>query len=379
MKTAFLYSDKFGDFSYGSGHPMRPERLRLTFELIRSLDILSSPEATLIEARPATNEELLTSHTKEYLEILKEADSGVAPDGGAAFGLGAGDNPVFPGVFEWSSYSAGASIDAAKLVASGEYDAAFNISGGLHHAMRGRASGFCYINDPVVAINYLLSLDLRVAYIDIDAHHGDGVERAFYDIDRVLTISIHESGQYLFPGTGFPRDMGEGEGLGYSVNLPLPPGAGDEIFLSGFRAIVPEFIEAFAPDILVAQLGVDTFATDPITHLTLTTNGFEEMIRVFKSLDIPLLALGGGGYELSNVARAWTLAFAEICNVDIPDPLVEPFVSPSLGIRIERLRDARVSLVAGAPDGASYEGELKRDIEFLRSNQLKKILSRSGS
>lgn len=336
-QVAFLYSDKFGDFSYGSGHPMRPERLRLTYELINHLGLLEEGER--VEARPATDAEILTAHSEKYLRILKEADCGRVPSEGSGYGLGFGDNPVFKGLYEWSSYSAGASVQAAELVASGEVDAAFNICGGLHHAMKEDASGFCYINDAVVAINSLLKLGKRVAYVDIDAHHGDGVERAFYDSDKVLTISLHESGDYLFPGTGFSRDRGSGAGLGYAVNLPLPPETGDTLFFSAFKEVVPPFIEAFRPDVLVTQLGVDTMKTDPITHLRLTTKGFEAMVKTFKDMGLPWVALGGGGYDLSNVARCWTLAWAAICDRQVPDELSEGFASEILGQSLLRLRD----------------------------------------
>jgi len=193
----------------------------------------------------------------------------------------------------------------------------------LHHAMRSKASGFCYINDPAVAINFLLKQGKRVAYVDIDAHHGDGVQAAFYDTDKVLTISLHESGEFLFPGTGFPEDSGAGQGRGYSINLPFPPDTGDELFTRGFEEIAPSFIQAYKPDILVTQLGVDTFASDPITHLRLTTNGFETMVKRFRSFGLPWVALGGGGYDPDNVKRAWTLAWAIMNRVEDRENLIE--------------------------------------------------------
>ena len=311
MKAAFIYSDDFATVSYGADHPMRPMRLAMTYDLIREKGLLDEGE-TLIAARQATDDEVLAFHSAEYVEALKEADSGTPPADAVRFGLGYGDCPSFKGVWEWSLYSAGASVQAAELVTSGGYDAAFNIAGGLHHAMAAKASGFCYINDAAVAIKYLLTLGKRVVYIDIDAHHGDGVEAAFYDTDQVLTISIHEDGNHLFPGTGFLNDTGAGDGRGYAVNMPLPPGAGDDLFVRAFEGVVPAFIEAYRPDVIVTQLGVDTFKTDPITHLQLTTNGFEKMVRGLKDLGLPWVALGGGGYDLDNVKRAWTLAWAVI-------------------------------------------------------------------
>lgn len=326
MKTAFLYSEKFGSYHYGADHPMKPVRLRLTYDLIEELGCLDLPSSTVVDARMARDEEMLLFHTPEYIRVLKEANTGIIPVGGSAHGLGFGDNPVFHGVFDWSSYCTGASLQAAELVARGTADIAFNIAGGLHHAMPNRASGFCYINDAAVAIKYLANMGKRVAYIDIDAHHGDGVEFAFYDSDQVLTISMHESGQWLFPGTGLATDIGINHGKGYSINLPLPPGIGDELYLNCFNEIVPPFIEAFRPDIIVTQLGVDGFETDPITHLSLTTNGFENIIKQFRSFNIPWVALGGGGYDLSNVARAWTLAWGIMNEVKMPDVIPTDFI-----------------------------------------------------
>jgi len=344
MKTAFIYSDRFSSYYYGPDHPMKPVRLRLTYELIRELGLESLPGSSLVEARKATESEILLFHTNEYLRVLKEANGGLIPVDGPAHGLGFGDNPVFNGIYDWSCYSTGASVQAASLVASGEADAAFNIAGGLHHAMPGRASGFCYINDAAVAIKHLVSLGKRVAYVDIDAHHGDGVEYAFYDTDSVLTISLHESGQWLFPGTGLVTDTGIGEGCGYSVNMPLPPGTCDELYLKVFDSVVPPFIDAFKPDILVTQLGVDSFETDPITHLSLTTRSFEVMLRRFRSLGLPWVALGGGGYDLSNVARAWTLAWALINGIEAPDDIPEEFIRKNLDIfRTAFLRDPAIT------------------------------------
>lgn len=356
MKTAFLYSERFADISYGADHPMRPVRLKLTYELIKECGLFNATGAQIVEARKAEEDEILLFHTPDYIRALKEADRGIIPEDGAVYGLGLQDNPAFRGVFEWSCYSTGASIQAAELVSKGKVDIAFNIAGGLHHAMSDRASGFCYLNDPAVAIKYLLNLDKRVAYVDIDAHHGDGVEAAFYSTDKVITISLHESGHYLFPGTGFPKDMGEGSGRGYAVNLPFPPRTGDELFLLGFERLVPDFVEAFRPDILVTQLGVDTFRGDPITHLNLTTNGFERMVERFKSFGIPWVALGGGGYDLDNVKKAWTIAWAIMNGAQAPERLKERPVKDEM-------------------DRTGRKG-VERDIDFLRKEVLPLVKSR---
>ena len=346
MKTAFIYSDDFARFDYGPGHPLKPFRLKLTYELIRAYGLLSLPDVRVVEAEPAEEEDLLLYHTRDYLDVLKAANSGIEMPGAERYGIGPGDNPVFKGVYDWSKLVTGASLQAAELVDSNEVAIAFNISGGLHHALASRASGFCYINDPVIVISSLLKKGRRVAYIDIDAHHGDGVQEAFYGTDKVLTISLHESGRYLFPGTGFEGETGEGEGKGCSVNIPLPPFADDELFVYAFTEVVPLLIERFRPDIVVSQLGVDSFRTDPLAHLNYTTNGFCEVVGKIKELSPRWIALGGGGYEITNVARAWTLAWAIMNNVAAPDKLAddlpEAFLKRYLleGFRSVKLRDA---------------------------------------
>jgi acetoin utilization protein AcuC len=229
----------------------------------------------------------------------------------------------------------GATLQAVDFVVDGKGEIAFNIAGGLHHAMRSRASGFCYMNDPVIGIMRLLSRGKRVAYIDIDAHHGDGVQKAFYETKQVLTISLHETGYTLFPGTGFEYEIGEGEGEGYSVNLPFPPFTGDEIYLWAFEEVVPELIHAFQPDVVVTQLGVDTFYDDPLTNLHLSIRGYEKVLKRIKDLAPRWVALGGGGYNISNVARAWTLAWAVMNGIELKEELPESYLKEAMRMGIE--------------------------------------------
>jgi acetoin utilization protein AcuC len=341
MKTAFIYSDDFAKYDYGPEHPLKPFRLKLTRDLINAYGLFSLPDVRIVEAKPAEEEDLLLYHKRDYIEVLKSANGGLDMPGEERYGLGFEDNPVFEGVFEWSRLVTGASLQAAELVDSGEVQTAFNISGGLHHALASGASGFCYINDPVVLISSLLRKGRRVAYIDIDAHHADGVQEAFYSTDKVLTISLHESGRYLFPGTGFEDETGEGEGRGYAVNVPMPPYSDDELFVYAFNEVVPPLIGKFRPDVVVSQLGVDSFRADPLTHLNYTTNGFCEVVRKMKELSPKWIALGGGGYELTNVARAWTLAWAIMNAFELPDELPEAFLRqyPLDGFMNRKLRD----------------------------------------
>lgn len=316
-------------------------RLRLAHDLSEACGLLGAG-VRRVAPRPATLTELETAHDPRYLAVLAACESGELPADGARYGLGYGDNPVFPGLWTVARLIAGASIEAADRVAAGEARVAMSISGGLHHAMADRASGFCYLNDPVLAIRRFLERGVsRVAYVDIDVHHGDGVEAAFWDDDRVLTVSIHQDGRTLFPGTGRVTDIGAGRGRGYAVNVPLLPGAGDAVVVEAFEAVVPRFLEAFRPEAVVAQLGVDSFATDPLAQLEVTTNGFETMVRRITELSPRLVALGGGGYHLGNVARGWTLAWGIVSGQPVPDTIPERMRAPLLheGHRGDRMRD----------------------------------------
>ncbi len=326
MSTAFLFRDEAAGFTYGPFHPLKPLRLGLTHELIKAYGLFSLPSANLIESENASEEDLLLFHAKDYIDVLKTVNEGRDSPKARHYGIGPGDNPAFRGLYDWSVIVSGASLHAARMVHTGEADCAFNIMGGLHHALPARASGFCYINDPVLAITWLLKHGRRVAYIDIDAHHGDGVQYAFYNTNKVLTISIHESGHTLFPGTGFENEVGQGDGYGYSVNVPMPMYADDEIFVHAFDAVVPPLIEQFEPDVVVTQLGVDSFRGDPLAHLQYTTNGFCEVVGKIRRLARKWVALGGGGYDVANVARAWTLAWGIMNDFEIPDEIPPEFI-----------------------------------------------------
>ena len=325
-REVLVFSKQFSHHSYGPSHPLKVERLQLTMDLIRSYGLFDSSEPNWIEAQEAEEQDLLLVHSHEYIQVLKEANKGVTPSGAWKYGLGSGDNPVFPGLYDWSLLVAGATLECVSQVTEKASKIAFNIAGGLHHAMKSKAAGFCYLNDPAVGIAKMLQDGLRVVYLDVDVHHGDGVEAAFYDTDQVLTISLHQHGHTLFPGTGFPDEMGQDSGRGFAVNVPLAPGTDDDLYLSVFKEIVPPLIHAYNPDVLVTQLGVDSLTTDPLATLNLTTNGFSLLIQEIKSWDLKWVALGGGGYVIMNVARAWTRAWAIMKGVQLPDDLPESFV-----------------------------------------------------
>lgn len=317
-ETAFLYDDKMAEHVLSDAHPMQPIRLKYTYELLNSYGAFDLPSSRLVTPRPATEREVESYHTPEYIRAVREISSGDTRVDPAAHNFGPGDNPAYPGMYDAAMLSTGSSVQAAEMLVNDEIDAAFCISGGLHHAMPNYAYGFCVFNDPVIAIKRFLAEGMRVAYVDIDCHHGDGVQYAFYDTGAVLTISIHESGAYLFPGTGFTQETGTGLGRGYSVNLPLFPYSTDEIYLHTFKEVVPRLLEAFQPDVLVTQLGIDSHFRDPITHLALTVQGFAQTVSEFAALaPNKWLALGGGGYDLHAVARAWTLAYGVISEQEL--------------------------------------------------------------
>ncbi len=372
-KTAFIFTDAFLKFDYGSTHPFKIFRLKLTFDLITAFRLLSLQNSRYIEAKIAEDKELLLFHDREYVEILKAADVGIEIPNAYYYGLGPGDNPLFKGLYEWSKLVTGASLQALSLVESGEVDIAFNISGGLHHALPSRASGFCYINDIVIAIMAVLKSGGRVAYIDIDAHHGDGVQKAFYTTDKVLTISMHETGKTLFPGTGFENEVGEGEGEGYSVNIPMPPFSDDELFLYAFNEIVPRLIKKFSPDIIFTQLGVDSFYSDPLTHLNYTNNGFCEAVKKMKEIAPRWVALGGGGYNIASVAKAWTLAWAIMNEIEIPDEIPEDFLKRYVqeGFRSKKMKD-EMYIEKGIRKEQMKE-EVKRVTGFIKEKVFKRM------
>lgn len=300
---------------------MRAERLRMTYELLCAYRAFDDTRSRLVSPRPATDDELALWHTAAYIDAVHRLSGGDRRISAGKYNFGPGDNPVFPGMYESEALKVGALLLAAKLVLDRELDVAFSFSGGLHHAMSERASGFCVFNDAAIAIRWLVNQGLRVLYVDIDAHHGDGVQAAFYDTDRVMTISLHESGAYLFPGTGSVHECGTGAGRGYSINLPLLPHTGDDVYLWAFEQVVLVLAASFAPDVLVTQLGIDTHYQDPLADLSLTTAGYASLIRAFRDMGLPWVALGGGGYNVHTVARAWTLAYGIMSDREFEDEI----------------------------------------------------------
>jgi acetoin utilization protein AcuC len=329
-------------FDFGDAHPFKVYRLGLLMDLCGHYGLLDRPEVETIPLREAREDEALWFHSKGYLESLRLASTGMWVPNQFAHGLGTPDNPVFPDVFEWAMLVAGGSIDAAEALLRGS-GRAFNPSGGLHHAMPARASGFCHINDGALAIERLRRAGKRVVYVDIDAHHGDGVQAAFYNARDVLTISVHQTGYTIFPGTGFEDEIGLETGRGFSINIPLLPGAGDHAYDQTFDEVIIPAIELFGPDVVVTQLGTDALIGDLLANLRMSLHGFERAVERFRSLGVPWLALGGGGYDVGNVVRAWTLAWATMLDEKLPDEIPPQFLTQAAarGVTVSQLRGPR--------------------------------------
>ncbi|KIY50746.1 histone deacetylase complex, catalytic component RPD3 [Fistulina hepatica ATCC 64428] len=307
-----------GAYTYGFGHPMKPHRIRMTHELVSVYNMLDKMH--VLRAKRATPEEMNAFHTDEYINFLCRVTPETASEltnQGQRYLMGE-DNPAFDGVFEYCSISAGGSIAAARQITSGASDIVINWAGGLHHAKKREASGFCYVNDIVLCALELLRIYPRVLYIDIDCHHGDGVEEAFYCTDRVMTCSFHKFGEY-FPGTGNIKDKGRGKGKGYAVNVPLKDGLTDESFKSIFEPIISKVLEVFQPSAIILQCGTDSLSGDKLGCFNLTMKGHANCVQFVRKQNIPLVLLGGGGYTVKNVARTW--AFETACALGVEDTL----------------------------------------------------------
>ena len=312
-KPVFIYSQELEKYSYPPDSMFVTQRAAKTRELLMSLGLLDGKcgrESTPVRA---TKSELKNFHSTKYLEALQRAADGKMSREHLSMGLGTPDCPVFKDMFDFASWACGATLTGAQLILSGETNIAFNPSGGFHHARAEKASGFCYLNDLVLACMRFSSNDKRVLYLDIDAHHGDGVQEAFYETNQVMVISLHESGKTLWPGTGFEDETGNGAGKGFTVNVPLPIGIWDAAYLEVFTEIVIPLIKAYEPDIFVLQSGMDALAGDGLAHLELTNNAHAEIIDRLLRFNKPMLVTGGGGYHVDNTVRGWALVWEILC------------------------------------------------------------------
>ncbi|KAJ7884766.1 histone deacetylase [Mycena olivaceomarginata] len=322
-RVTYCYDQDVGAYTYGLDHPMKPHRVCVTHDLISSYGMLS--QMHVHRPKRATAESMTAFHTDEYVDFL----SRVMPETADELRYGTSpENPPFEGVFEFCSISAGGSIAAAQRLSSGAADIAINWSGGLHHAKKGEASGFCYINDVVLCILELLRTHPRVLYADIDIHHGDGVEEAFYTTDRVMCVSFHKLGNF-FPGTGTQDDRGRGKGMGFSLNVPLDDGITDAAFKSIFEPVMSKVLDVFRPTAVVLQCGADSLSGDRLGRFNLSLQGHAMCVQFMRATGLPLILLGGGGYTVKNVARCW--AYETACalgierDIDVNLPWSESF------------------------------------------------------
>jgi acetoin utilization protein AcuC len=328
--AAVVWDDALAAYDFGAGHPLAPIRVQLAMHLVRDLGLLDGDDVTVIPPVVIDDDQLLTVHDAEFVDAVRRA-SADPDDIDLHRGLGTDDVPTFAGMHEASRAVCGATLAAVQAVHSGAALHAVNLAGGLHHAMPGSASGFCVYNDLAIAIQWLLDQGVqRVAYIDVDVHHGDGVQAAFWNDPRVLTVSVHESGRALFPGTGFPMEIGGADAVGSAVNVALPPGTGDEGWLRAFHGVVPPLVEHFAPEILVTQQGCDTHADDPLAHLLLSVDGQRMTYAALHDLAHRVtggrwVAMGGGGYSwIDVVPRAWSHLVGEVVGAPVPPETAVP-------------------------------------------------------
>lgn len=319
-RVCYYYDGDIGNYYYGQGHPMKPHRIRMAHNLILNYGLYRKME--IYRPHKAMAEEMTKYHSDDYIKFLRS----IRPDNVQEynkqmqrFNVGE-DCPVFDGLYEFCQLSAGGSVAGAVKLNKQQTDIAINWGGGLHHAKKSEASGFCYVNDIVLAILELLKYHQRVLYIDIDIHHGDGVEEAFYTTDRVMTVSFHKYGEY-FPGTGDLRDIGAGKGKFYAVNFPLRDGIDDDAYESIFKPLISKVMETYQPSAVVLQCGADSLSGDRLGCFNLTIKGHGRCVDYIKSYNIPLLLVGGGGYTIRNVARCWTYETSVALDTDIPNEL----------------------------------------------------------
>lgn len=376
-RTALIWDPAVTAYRFRPDHPFNPKRLELAVSLIEALGLAGGPDTPIVAPRQATDAELLRVHSPEYVAAVKRfSQPGADTTDAFRYGLGTDDTPVFPGMHEVTALVCGGTIQAAELVMGGEVARAFNVCGGLHHAHRGRGSGFCVYSDLAAAIAWIREAHgSRVMYIDYDAHHGDGVQGIFYDDPEVLTLSIHESGRYLFPGTGFVDELGDGEGYGYSLNLPLEAFTEDGSWIAIHERLIAEVAEAFGPDVIVLQNGCDGHLLDPLTHLRASTRLYEETVRIVCEVADRLcggrvVATGGGGYAVWTVVpRAWTLVWAGLSGQHAPDAIPREWLDRWQGeapeLLPERLRDSAEGWPA-VPRRDEIEATNRRTFESLR-------------
>lgn len=340
--ATLIHRPEYAGYDFGPEHPFTPARLAMLLDLIRSLGHPVTPVA----APAASREDILSVHDEAFVAMVEALDRGENRPDAERFGLGTPDNPIFPGMDLAARWLVGGTLHGARLLMEGSETRVLQLGGGLHHAQRDRAAGFCMYNDLAVAIRAFVERGWRVAYLDIDLHHGDGVQNLFYDQEKVLTISLHETGHYLYPGTGHIQELGTGAARGLSVNVPLEPFTEAESYLEAFEAVVPRTLAEFSPHVLVVQAGADAHFADPLGDLALTTQAFEALYRRILALadehtkGRALFTLGGG-YDAQVVARVWSILYLTLMGLPIPENLPtewierwRPLLGPEVGLTL---------------------------------------------
>jgi acetoin utilization protein AcuC len=377
-RAAIVHDRDLETYGFGGDHPFNPLRVRLALELCETLGLLEG--YPFVSSEPASDEDLTTVHSLTYVRMVQKAAMSLSPLADLMdYGLGTSDNPVFPDMHVACARVVGGVLEACRLVMGRDVSHAMCISGGLHHAMRSRASGFCVYNDAGVAIARLKQEHpgIRIAYVDTDAHHGDGVQWMFYSDPEVLTVSMHESGRYLFPGTGGVEENGRNEGAGYSVNVPLEPYTDDSSWISCFEAVVPEVLRAFGPDVILSQNGCDGHRLDPLTHLSATTRLYEHVPQRMHDLAHELcegrwVATGGGGYDIWRVVpRAWTALWTAVSHQELPEKVSEDWLSKWGGkspVKLPRLMSDDPWDYPPGPRAAEIADRNERTVEEVLEN-----------
>jgi acetoin utilization protein AcuC len=357
--AGFVWDPRVAAHVYREDHPLKPQRLIGVHNTLERLGAFAAESARVLAPRPARRAEIERIHDTEYVEVVMQA-SRDPDDDYTEWGLSvSGDTPPFAGMHEVSLLTTGGTLVAMEEVMSGRLRVAFNGSGGLHHAMRRNASGFCIYNDPAIVCGLLADRGMKVAYVDIDAHHGDGVQAAFYETDQVLTISLHQYGfvpelrRMFFPGTGTAEERGTGRGAGYSINVALPMYTDGAAYVRAFDAVVPPLLERYRPDVLVTQQGIDSHFDDPLTHLMVSTQAREHVVRRFAGTNWPWVAMGGGGYSLDAVRRAWSMEFLIMLGAPIPPELHDADPPEWTGDRRSKV-DAAVDAATSDALGAAW-------------------------
>ena len=312
-QKVFIHCPELEQYPYPDSCPFKTSRAGGVRAMLDSMGLLTGKDKAEVPPVAATFEGLSKFHTAEYLQALQRAGAGEYEYEMLHMSLGTGDCPVFVGMYDYACLAAGATITGARLIADGKANIAFNPSGGYHHAFEDHAGGFCYVNDVVLGCQTLADAGKKVLFLDIDVHHTDGVQAAFYDRNDIMTISMHQDGRTLFPGTGYVDEIGTGDGKGYAVNLPMPIGTYDDIYFKAFGEVVVPLIRAYNPDVIVLEAGADTLSGDPLAGLSLTNNVFVDVINNLLAFDKPILATGGGGYNVDNTVRAWSLVWTALC------------------------------------------------------------------